>query len=241
VIIILPVFPAGQLQDTITLYMIKYHFRAISREGVSILEMLEKDFPDVDLSDYISFHCLRNWGNLHGEKVTEHIYIHSKVCIVDDRVAIVGSANINDRSLRGTRDSELAVYLEESSHKMVDSQMNGKSYKVSAFVRDFRMRLWRDFLGLSPEDQSIEDPVCQEVYRGIWLAISRHNTKIYRTVFEGIPDNILKLSDLEQKFKPKDEHLLQNLQGYLVDFPLDFLRDEKRIKKDSFVTLEIAL
>jgi phospholipase D1/2 len=31
--------------------------------------------------------------------------------IVDDQKAIIGSANINDRSMRGTRDSEIAVLV----------------------------------------------------------------------------------------------------------------------------------
>jgi phospholipase D1/2 len=43
--------------------------------------------------------------------VTEIIYIHSKVMIVDDKIALIGSANINDRSLKGTRDTELAVVI----------------------------------------------------------------------------------------------------------------------------------
>jgi len=29
--------------------------------------------------------------------------------IVDDRVVLMGSANINDRSMKGSRDSEIAV------------------------------------------------------------------------------------------------------------------------------------
>jgi phospholipase D1/2 len=33
--------------------------------------------------------------------------------IVDDRHVIIGSANINDRSMNGTRDSELAVYIKD--------------------------------------------------------------------------------------------------------------------------------
>ena len=37
------------------------------------------------------------------------IYVHSKLMIVDDVYAIVGSANINQRSLAGNRDSEIAV------------------------------------------------------------------------------------------------------------------------------------
>jgi len=41
--------------------------------------------------------------------VTEQIYVHTKLMIVDDTVAIIGSANINDRSIAGNRDSEIAV------------------------------------------------------------------------------------------------------------------------------------
>jgi phospholipase D1/2 len=43
--------------------------------------------------------------------VTEIIYIHSKLMIIDDEVALIGSANINDRSLNGNRDSELAIIV----------------------------------------------------------------------------------------------------------------------------------
>lgn len=33
--------------------------------------------------------------------------------IIDDKIALIGSANINDRSLKGTRDTELAVVVED--------------------------------------------------------------------------------------------------------------------------------
>jgi phospholipase D1/2 len=39
------------------------------------------------------------------------IYVHSKMMIVDDKTTIIGSANINDRSMKGDRDSELAVNI----------------------------------------------------------------------------------------------------------------------------------
>lgn len=35
------------------------------------------------------------------------VYVHSKVMIIDDCAALIGSANINDRSLLGSRDSEV--------------------------------------------------------------------------------------------------------------------------------------
>jgi phosphatidylserine/phosphatidylglycerophosphate/cardiolipin synthase-like enzyme len=55
------------------------------------------EFPNLDLSQYVSFHCLRNYGNYGINYFTEGIYVHAKLMIVDDNVVIIGSANINDR------------------------------------------------------------------------------------------------------------------------------------------------
>jgi phospholipase D1/2 len=41
-----------------------------------------------------------------------------QVCIVDDRLAIIGSANINERSQKGDRDSELAAIIRDTD--MID-------------------------------------------------------------------------------------------------------------------------
>jgi phosphatidylserine/phosphatidylglycerophosphate/cardiolipin synthase-like enzyme len=62
--------------------------------------------------------------------VTEQIYVHSKLMIVDDRTCIIGSANINDRSMLGNRDSEIAVVIEDK--EFVPSTMNGQ--EVSANI-----------------------------------------------------------------------------------------------------------
>ena len=40
----------------------------------------------------------------------------AQVCIVDDRLAIIGSANINERSQRGDRDSELAAVIRDTDY-----------------------------------------------------------------------------------------------------------------------------
>lgn len=37
------------------------------------------------------------------------IYVHGKGMIVDDEYVIVGSANINQRSMDGSRDTEIAM------------------------------------------------------------------------------------------------------------------------------------
>jgi hypothetical protein len=69
--------------------------------------MIARHSPHVNPADFISFYCLRNWGVMNSKVVSEQIYVHDKVLIVDDRVAIIGSANLNDRSMLGDRDSEV--------------------------------------------------------------------------------------------------------------------------------------
>lgn len=63
--------------------------------------------------------------------------------IVDDKRAIIGSANINDRSLLGNRDSEVACVIEESEGN----------------IFDLRARIFDEHFGLTREQtRDIIDP-----------------------------------------------------------------------------------
>ncbi|CAB4388903.1 unnamed protein product [Rhizophagus irregularis] len=85
--------------------------------------------------------------------VTEEVYIHSKLMIVDDRFVICGSANINDRSQVGNRDSEIAIVIEDKKH--VKSRMNGLEYQASKFAYTLRSSLFKEHLGIcEPQDHS---------------------------------------------------------------------------------------
>jgi phospholipase D1/2 len=59
--------------------------------------------PQSPLMKQVSSAALANRTGRH------QIYVHSKMLIVDDAVTIIGSANINQRSMDGTRDSEIGV------------------------------------------------------------------------------------------------------------------------------------
>ena len=83
--------------------------------------------------------------------VTEQCYVHSKLLIVDDAVAIIGSANCNDRSLLGTGDTEIAAVIVDGAAKSMDLG-NGLQVITRKFARDLRMKLWRKFLGEEIED-----------------------------------------------------------------------------------------
>eukprot|EP00122_Pirum_gemmata_P018506 Pgem_evm1s17335 len=44
-----------------------------------------------DAGQYVSINCLRRWEKLYETPIENQIYIHSKLMIADDRIAICGS------------------------------------------------------------------------------------------------------------------------------------------------------
>jgi len=93
----------------------------------------------INPSDYIRILGLRNHTCNKAKPITELLYIHSKLLIVDDNYVLIGSANINDRSLLGYRDSELAVIIVDG--KKVQATMNDRKYEARSFARRLRMKL----------------------------------------------------------------------------------------------------
>ena len=121
-------------------------YMSISRGPTSIFAKLRR--CGIEPRDYIHFFSLRKWGRISPERtlVSEQLYIHAKTMIVDDRVAIIGSANINERSMRGSRDSEVAAVIRDK--EIVMSRMNGESFEAGKFAFSLRQRLMREHLGV---------------------------------------------------------------------------------------------
>jgi phospholipase D1/2 len=65
--------------------------------------------------------------------------------IVDDEYIIVGSANINQRSMDGTRDTEIAIGAFQPAHTLPGS--GGALPKGE--VAGFRKVLWKEHCGVS--------------------------------------------------------------------------------------------
>ncbi len=71
-----------------------WQYVTISRGESSIYGSLKS--KGIVPEDYIQFYGLRTHARMpNGEAVTEQIYIHSKILIIDDDVLLIGSANIN--------------------------------------------------------------------------------------------------------------------------------------------------
>lgn len=144
-------------------------------------------------SDYLTLLNLRNHAAINGRPVTEQIYTHSKLLIADDRAALLGSANINDRSMLGGRDSEIAVIV--AGGPIVLVPLDGKhAVPVSRAVHDFRTRLWKRIFGekgSAPAAQLLTSGVLNSpVKASTWRAVQKQagdNAKAYETAFRFIP------------------------------------------------------
>ncbi|XXG67283.1 hypothetical protein AAC387_Pa06g0667 [Persea americana] len=114
--------------------------------------------------DYLNFFCLGNrevpyGSDSSGESPatnTPHglarrnrrfmIYVHSKGMIVDDEYVILGSANINQRSLEGTRDTEIAMGAYQPQHTWARKQSSPRGQ-----IYGYRMSLWAEHIGTLEE------------------------------------------------------------------------------------------
>ncbi|KAM7272332.1 hypothetical protein ACFE04_026995 [Oxalis oulophora] len=199
VIIVIPLMPGfqGGVDDggaATVRALIHWQYRTISREKTSILYNLNL-LLGPKTKDYISFYGLRSYGRLsdNGHVATSQVYVHSKLLIVDDHTTIIGSSNINDRSLLGSRDSEIGVVIEDK--EFLESSMNGEPWKAGKFAHSLRCSLWLEHLGLHEGESSfhqinkVHDPVADLTYRDLWMETAEENTNIYEDVFACIPND----------------------------------------------------
>ncbi|KAG8372920.1 hypothetical protein BUALT_Bualt12G0117200 [Buddleja alternifolia] len=153
--------------------IMRWQYRAICRGHNSILHNLY-NLVGPRMHDYISCYGLRAYGRLFdgGPVASSQVYVHSKIMIIDGCTTLIGTANINDRSLLGSRDSEIGVLIEDN--EFVDSWMGGKSWRAGKFALSLRLSLWSEHLGLhSGEVNQIRDPVIDSIYKYIWMATAK--------------------------------------------------------------------
>ncbi|KAG6839474.1 hypothetical protein C0991_002258 [Blastosporella zonata] len=185
---------------------------------------------DEDVADTVAQHMLNDRTGLLDEKwlgteeeelnayVSELLYIHSKVMIVDDEKVIMGSANINDRSQKGDGDSEICLVVEDEDR--IQSFMDGRPYLASRFAATLRRKLYREHLGLiqpqmpkdgNPEitsfmrpaphanddetyernDALVADPLSDNTV-ALFQNTAIENRKIFTELFRPVPTNLVR-------------------------------------------------
>ncbi|KAK5634057.1 hypothetical protein RRF57_009771 [Xylaria bambusicola] len=152
--------------------------------------------------------------------IQEELYVHAKLLIVDDRIVICGSSNLNDRSQEGHHDSELSIVMEDTDK--IESTMDGQPFQAGRHAATLRRYLWREHLGLLPpqehdasndpnaqppgedspndiwdRDESykfVEDPMSDELWEQ-WTKSATTNTMTFRHLFHADPDDYVKTFD----------------------------------------------
>ncbi|XP_026354375.1 phospholipase D1 isoform X2 [Ursus arctos] len=228
-----------------------FNYRTMCRGENSILGQLNAKLGNQWIN-YISFCGLRTHAELEGNLVTELIYVHSKLLIADDNTVIIGSANINDRSMLGKRDSEMAVIVQDT--ETVPSVMDGEEYQAGRFAQGLRLQCFRVVLGyLSDPSENIQDPVSDKFFKEVWVATAARNATIYDKVFRCLPNdevhNLIQLRDfitkpiLAREDPIRAEEELKKIRGFLVQFPFYFLSEESLLPsvgtKEAIVPTEV--
>ncbi|KAF8317462.1 phospholipase D/nuclease [Clavulina sp. PMI_390] len=248
---------------------------ATYEEAVRIVKQFESGATrsDEEVADTVGQHVQKDQTSLHDEKwlgstieekagyVSELVYIHSKLMIVDDTRVIMGSANLNDRSQRGDGDSEIALVVEDLD--MVETQMDGKRFMASRFAASLRMKLFRQHLGLVdpqfvssdrdpvtpfmrpspipgvdefglPETQKVLDPLSDE-FQELWNNTAKVNSEVYHELWKPVPSNNVNNWETYKSYVPKV------VPGHLADesVPIEYLKNRLALVRGHLVEAQL--
>ncbi|XP_073295739.1 phospholipase D alpha 1 [Primulina huaijiensis] len=163
VYIVVPMWPEGIPESASVQAILDWQRRTMEMMYKDIIQALQAKGIEEDPRNYLTFFCL---GNREVKRSGEYepseqpepdtdylkaqearrfmIYVHAKMMIVDDEYIIIGSANINQRSMDGARDSEIAMGAYQPHHLANRQPARGQ-------IHGFRMSLWYEHLGMLDE------------------------------------------------------------------------------------------
>lgn len=160
VYVVVPMWPEGIPESGSVQAILDWQKKTMEMMYTQIANALRaQGIDDQSPRDYLTFFCLANRETkVEGEyEPTESpeegsnyaaaqaarrfmIYVHSKFMIVDDEYTIIGSANINQRSMDGSRDSEIAIGAYQPYHLSRDRPPR-------SHIHGFRMSCWYEHIG----------------------------------------------------------------------------------------------
>ncbi|OVA15973.1 C2 calcium-dependent membrane targeting [Macleaya cordata] len=197
VYVVIPMWPEGVPSAAAVQEILYWQYQTMQM----MYEIVAKELKSAQLEyshpqDYLNFYCLGNREPLpngvssnqpsaNGDAASAAakyrrfmIYVHAKGMIVDDEYVIVGSANINQRSLAGSRDTEIAMGAYQPHHAW-----EAKRRHPHGQVYGYRMSLWAEHLGMV--DDCFREPQSLDCVKSV-NAIAEENWKRF-TVEEVIP------------------------------------------------------
>ncbi|XP_065855479.1 phospholipase D delta [Euphorbia lathyris] len=170
VYVVLPMWPEGDPKTETVQEILFWQSQTMQAMYTIIAQEIKSMKLDSHPRDYLNFYCLGNREALseelsvtNGEAVSDAyksqrfmIYVHAKGMIVDDEYCIIGSANINQRSMAGSKDTEIAMGAYQPHYTWAAKKKHPRGE-----IYGYRMSLWAEHLGeidkkLFTEPESLE-------------------------------------------------------------------------------------
>lgn len=153
----------------------------------------------------------------------------------------MGSANLNDRSMQGNRDSELAVYM--TGQKNTEVYHNRKLYLVNDKIMDFRLNIFNEHFGLEKSELLFPN---SDLFWAKARNILQINTFFYDEVFAVLPSirykNWAEVKDRKKEVNLKAyEKFKSFVKGHAVLYPFKFLREENLLKMSLLMELVLPI
>ncbi|KAI3784546.1 hypothetical protein L1987_43646 [Smallanthus sonchifolius] len=161
VYVVIPMWPEGVPSSATVQEILYWQSQTMEAMYTVIAREIKAMQLDTHPQDYLNFYCLGKREELPTEmsqapadvKVSDSqkfnrfmIYVHAKGMIVDDEYVIMGSANINQRSLAGSKDTEIAMGSYQPHHTWA-----AKGGHPHGQIYGYRMSLWAEHLGVLEE------------------------------------------------------------------------------------------
>ncbi|XP_051214611.1 phospholipase D alpha 1 isoform X2 [Lolium perenne] len=160
VYVVVPMWPEGVPESGSVQAILDWQRRTMEMMYKDVALAIQAKGIQAHPKDYLTFFCLGNREAYtpgeysppeRPEPDTDYmraqqarrfmIYVHAKTMIVDDEYVIIGSANINQRSMDGGRDSEIAMGAYQPSY------LASSIRPARGQVHGLRLALWQEHLG----------------------------------------------------------------------------------------------
>jgi phospholipase D1/2 len=161
--IVIPMWPEGVPTGAATQRILYWQHKTIQMMYETIYKALVETGLEGAFSpqDYLNFFCLGNREMVDGidnsgtgspsnantpqalsrKSRRFMVYVHSKGMVVDDEYVVIGSANINQRSMEGTRDTEIAMGAYQPQHTWARKHSGPRGQ-----IYGYRMSLWAEHM-----------------------------------------------------------------------------------------------
>lgn len=206
VYIVIPMWPEGDTNSGPVQEILFWQNQTMQMMYGVIAQELKSMQLDHDPRDYLNFYCLGNREKIPEEKLTEYtesstngvkvsdsvkyqrfmIYVHAKGMIVDDEYVIIGSANINQRSLAGTKDTELAMGAYQPHYTWGGK----KKQHPRGQIYGYRMSLWAEHLGML--ESIFHEPESLDCVKAVNLVAEENWARFTAESFTTLQGHLLK-------------------------------------------------